>query len=354
MECEDDAKPDSLMDEDIVFGNNADSSSESTIEVPGLEDAEHSAWDLDTSLVEGWTVHGVNSQLGSPPDEDDEFLPDEDDELDGVDAAEEATGDDGTQSELPAVVWSDDMLQTEEMASVGLVVNTRARVVLCLECRQAVKPKRLFDHIRRHLGMTLPLNACHDIIETFDLLQSPETARPGAVITAIYGLDLLSGYISCNTCGFACKTPTTMKTHKRQNEGCTHSQHKPRYVQTFTPTSSRMYFGVDLAESPPPAEEDFDPVAYLKQKYNPTPFSDRPITTPQNPRESNHFLQIEKSWIDFVKGKTGAQIHAAVREPEPELAREVGECVELYARKLAENILGEGNAAVGAIGDYTG
>ena len=92
-----------------------------------------------------------------------------------VDTTEEATGE-GTTSERATAARSDDMLQTEEMASVGLAVNTRARVVLCLESRQTVKPKHLFNHVRRHSGVTLPLHACHDIFETHVML--PDHGRP--------------------------------------------------------------------------------------------------------------------------------------------------------------------------------
>ena len=351
MEYDDTAILDSLMEEEFSF---CESSSSGTMaKVSSREDnGEQSSWDPDTTLVGCWEISGAGDQDGEDLPDDfmdvgSEYFPDDEDEEPAPD--EPVTGVDGDHTELPAVGWSSDMLQTDQMASVGIAVNTRARVVLCLECRQAIRPKLLYDHIRHHPPMELALHICNDIAETHDLLPDPET-RPGAVIAAVYGLDLLSGYLSCDTCGYACKSKKTMERHKKKS---THSSFSDsRYVQTFVSSAHRMYFGVQLPNAEV-AEEIFDPVTYLKQKFAPTPFQHIPITSPQDPRDAHHFLQIEH-WGKFVAGRTGAEITTVVREREPELRAEVRTCVELFAKELASKLVAEGNPAQVAIGDYAG
>jgi hypothetical protein len=308
------------------------------------------------------------SLLDAMEADDDDDKQDGDDEQNGVedyidDSSDDDDDDDGDgpnvptndgSTQVPVVEWSADMVQTDAMASVGIAVNTRARVIICLACRQAIQPNRLYDHIRRHAPMRLPLHACDTILGAYDLIQNPAKARPTTKIAAVYGLDLVSGYLACGSCGYACRSDPALQRHRVRRTRCTRSSFGLSYAQTFTPSSGRMYFAVDVtASASMEVDEGFDPVTHLKQKYAPVPFQQLAITSPQNPRDSNHFLQLEK-WGQFVNGKTGEEIREVVRERKPDLRSEVRLCVNTYAKNLSDPLTSEGHGAQVAIGDYTG
>ena len=164
---------------------------------------------------------------------------------------------------------------------------------------------------------------------------------------------MVVGYITCDTCGYASKTDTVMGKHIRESEGCTTFQNRP--VQTFRPSSKRMYFGVNL--EPEPADDpdgpSLDPVAYLTAKYAPVPFRDQPIKSAKTPCDANQFLKIE-NWDLYLKGMTGAEITYILREREPELRNAVRICMDRFTDQVVEKLAKVDHEPKAAMGDYVG
>ena len=258
----------------------------------------------------------------------------------------------GDQTEVPKAEWSEDMVQTEDMSRIGICVNTAAKVLICLKCASVIKPSKLFQHISKvHPLMSTTTTLSQQLIDAYSLHPDPLGSRPGTLITAIYGLNMVDGYISCNTCGYACKTEKTMKRHTRESKDC--CSFRKRYVQTFQSSSNRTYFGVIFKPTEDPPEDPLDPLIYLKKNFTPSPFKDIPISSAQNPRDANHFLNLEK-WDQYVAGKTGAELVRVVRGRELEFRGVVRTCVERFADKVVAKLAKVDNEPRAAMADYIG
>lgn len=272
---------------------------------------------------------------------------DDEDSEDGEVGDQPLDGDDNT--EAPTAPWSDDMVQMGGMTGVGICVHTVAKVIVCVECQLVVKPSHLQGHFKLH-PLVRPTTTLFQELKKYKLHKNPLGSRPGTVITAIYGLKLTSGFFSCDNCGHACKSEKRIKAHVKKSKGC--GPYQQRYVQTFLPRSNRMYFGVKLQGVCDEFKVPLDPVAYLKNNLSPVPFAQTPIRCLEACDHSN-FLTLEK-WGQYVEGRTGEQIKAAVRERDPELEAEVRACVDRFAEDAIQRLGGEDHEVRGAMDDYLG
>ena len=287
--------------------------------------------------------------------EDDEDKDDEDEEYQDYGPEDEEHEEDGGHDtvQTPTAGWSEDTVQTESMAQLGICIDKVARVIVCIACASVIKPTELSEHLTRtHAPITISAGFSQELADTYDLRTNLDS-RPGFIITAIYGLNLLGGFIACDTCGYACKSDQAMAKHIKELEGCRTS--KACLVQTFRPSSKRYYFGVRLNSEHPeePATHSLDPVAYLKSKFAPTPFSETPVKSPSAAQDTNHFLGIEK-WHLYVEGKLGSEMMHAVREREPALREEVRICVERFAADIAVKLAKVDHEVRAAMADYIG
>ena len=317
---------------------------------------------LVNSLVDVSEVCDPNEREDNPlvidEDEDDPLTIDQDEEDPPAIDNDEDDGDynddrDGNDTPPPGNLrsrWSDDTLQTEEMSRFGICVNTAARVLVCIACATVIKPHDLRHHFSKtHPPISIPATFCQEVIDTYDLHLDPLRLRPGRIITAIYGLDVVDGYFTCDTCGYAYQTENRIKTHVGKSQRCT--RYRRRYAQAFR-TNNRMYFGVDLQHTPDQIEDPLDPVDYLKTKFAPPPFNQVPIQCPE-PCDTNHFLNLEQ-WHKHIVGRAPGEVHRVVRVREPELRKEVRIVVERYARDAVKKLEKVDNEVKGAIGDYLG
>jgi hypothetical protein len=300
--------------------------------------------DADETLVDISGSHNLEELKGDPQT----FDSNDDDNYDN-----DCNSDDGSHSSdlgKPKARWSEDTVQTGPMSQLGICVNTVARVVVCIACASVIKPLDLPVHFRKaHPPMSITTAFCQELADIYNLLEEPLRSRPGKIITAIYGLHLIDGLFSCDTCGYACRTENRIKIHTRESQGC--NCYRPRLVQAFRP-NNQMYFGVRLQPASDVVKDPLDPVAFLKAKYSPPPFGQVPIKSP-DPCDAHHFLNLEQ-WHRHVEGKTGVEIHQVVREWEPELRREVRIVVERYAKDAIGKLEKLDHEAKGAIGDYLG
>ena len=244
---------------------------------------------------------------------------------------------------------TEDTIQTDQMEKAGIIVNSALRIVICLGCRAVVKPAAIYGHVGRDHSLPVRRNFCQGLTATYNLHKEP--TRPGKVIDAIYGLDIIPDYWSCDNCGAAFQTDASMSRHHRDVLDCRPATHTKRPAQSYFPSSNRLFFGVTLP-APPPSHFGPNPVSLIKNAYLPTPFEALPIQA-IGFRDATHFLTIEK-WTDHVAGMTGEGIYAIVREREPELRVLVRKVVLAYAREAVADLGGADNSVKVAIGDYNG
>jgi len=335
---------------------------------PLIQDAMKDAGDIarddedpDLTLVDDGPVPGsLSSDKSSEGDSLDVWDGDEDGDYndDGGGDGDDDDDDDASgrphsqgQADIPKAAWTVEMIQTAEMSRLGICVSTAAKVVVCLECSAAIKPQELDRHLAKtHPPLSTTHVFCQGLIDEYNLHPDPQNLRPGSIVTAIYGLDLVGGFMACDDCGYACRAEKRMKTHVKKSEAC--RSYGKRYVQTFRPSSKQGYFGVKLHDAVDPIEDPLDPLVYLKENFTPIPFSHIPITCPAA-QDTNHFLNIEQ-WHKHLEGKTGAEITHAVRERQPDLRTEVRICVERFGEESTKKLRKADHEPKAAMGDYIG
>lgn len=241
-----------------------------------------------------------------------------------------------------------DTVQTEGMKKAGIIVNTALGIVICLGCRSVVRPLNLYTHITKGHSLPVTRTFCQSLTRDYELQKEP--TRPGKIVNAIFGLDIVHDYWSCGNCGAAFQTQGSAGRHGRDNPSCLFASHTKQPAQSYFPTSGRTHFGVTIPA--PPSDPSPNPVTIIKSSYNPTPFRAIPIQV-VGFRDANHFLSIEK-WAVYVEGMTGEQIWYICRESEPELRELVKGVVAKYAKEAVEDLGSAENSIKVAIGDFNG
>ena len=211
-----------LPDEDIEMAD------ESGDQPNSEQDLEMAKVNPDQTLVDELDT-GIDNGILDPHTEDGE---DDDDNVDG-DGDGDYNDDDeddedyeldppgeGNQTDVPKAEWSDEMEQTDEMVRYGLCVHVNVRVVICIECCSVIKPSDLHHHIVKTHSMKATVSFCEDLQEKYHLQLDPYNVRPGSVINAIFGLDLTKGYITCDSCGYACGMEKAMRQHIKASDMC--------------------------------------------------------------------------------------------------------------------------------------
>jgi hypothetical protein len=292
------------------------------------------------------------SATNEPNDlEDDSLTIDGDDDGDYNDERDNNHESHSPDPDKPKARWSEDTVQTEAMSRLGICVNTAARVVVCLACSTVVRPLHLPAHLAKtHSPMSTDDTFCQRLITTYNLTEDPLRSRPGRIITAIYGLGIEDDHVSCDNCGYACKSENWMKTHISTSQPC--NSYRRRYVQSFRSNADRMFFGVNLPRTSDATKDPLDPVTFLKAKFAPVPFNQVPIKSPAACNTSQ-FLNLEH-WHKHLEGRSPAEVHGTVREREPNLRNEVRQVVERYAENAIKKLEKLDHEAKGAIGDYHG
>jgi len=103
---------------------------------------------------------------------------------------------------------------------LGLCVNMAMKVTICLECHSVIKPSDLYHHIIKTHLMPTTIPFCQGLQTKYNLHPDPHTVQLGSVIKAIFGLDLFEGYLTCDTCGYACGTKKAMQQHLKKSGNC--------------------------------------------------------------------------------------------------------------------------------------
>ena len=240
--------------------------------------------ELDAGIDDG--ISDAQTEDGKKDDDDDDYNDEDEDDED----YEPDPLDKGDRTDLPQAEWSEEMDQTEEMMKVGLCVHVNIRIAICIECRSVIKPSDLHHHIVKTHSMSATISFCEELQAKYHLQLDPYNVRPGSIINAIYGLDLVKGYTTCDSCGYACGTDKAMKRHIKASDTC--KTYRKRYVQTFQPSSNRMYFGVETEPREDPAITALDPVVYLRKKFSPLAFCDIPIRSPKATSCGCHFFTL--------------------------------------------------------------
>ena len=249
------------------------------------------------------------------------------------------------------IPWDDDTFQDKDMRLHGLVAYTPLHILICVDCHSVVDPDLIRLHVRRHHRRTsISHEYCLGLRNKFSLtpkarLKGPSTPRP-----AIPCLELKEGYVYCTGCNHAMEHMRSLKT----KHSCVGFEIKECFAQTFFPHIHQGgYFPVTVS----PQRRELQPVDFVQTLNNafPNPNPENlPIALPENPRDANHFLELQ-GWVPTLCGCTGAELWIATREINPDVRSLVSGSIKEYMSKVDYDLSNPKNHTVQcAMASYTG
>jgi hypothetical protein len=153
-----------------------------------------------------------------------------------------------------------DCTDADGLAKYGLLVNTRAKIIICSACEYAVGANHLAAHMRAHHKLTkLEEDFGRQLVEKYGVKNEPflpPVRDDGSLERAIGGLPIHSGF-RCTMCAYFCKERASMLEHIRRchkedqagsrredMEGASAPLMAACRVQTIFTGLFRRYFGV--------------------------------------------------------------------------------------------------------------
>ena len=249
------------------------------------------------------------------------------------------------------VPWDDDTVQDPDMRKYGLVVYRPLHILLCVGCKSVINPDHIHTHVRReqrHVDITKAY--CDSLKARFRLTPKSLLRRPSIPKRAIPCLQVKENYAYCSVCNRAFAHSRTLRS---KHSTCPGHRVEHGLAQTFFPRSHHGgYFAVTMPPSEPRPR-----LTNLAQRLrnsfpDPDPV-DVPITLPPNPRDSNHFLEMQQ-WVPTLDGLTGAEVQFIAREVNPLLRTSVRDTLGRYMDAVDESLRHSTHAMRVAMGSYNG
>ena len=249
------------------------------------------------------------------------------------------------------VPWDDNTFQDSKMRKYGLVVYLPLHILLCVGCKSAIDPNCTYAHVRReqrHVNITK--SYCDSLKGRFTLTPRRLIRRPTTLRSAVPCLQVKEGYAYCSVCYHACAHDRTIRSN---HNACPGHRVEHGLAQTFFPKSHNGgYFAVTMPP-PEPSRRPIDLAQRLRDSFpDPSP-ADVPIELPPNPRDSNHFLEMQQ-WVPTLDGLTGAEVHFITREANPLLRASVRDALGRYMDAVDESLKHSTHAMRVAMGSYNG
>ena len=257
------------------------------------------------------------------------------------------------QNDLTATIpWDDHTVQNQKMRQLGLVVYRPLHILICIKCKSVINPDHIYSHVRRDLPHAeITPQYCERLSTKFGLTPRSRLERPSGPRSAIPCLQLREGYAYCEGCGYAAKCVRTLTS---KHATCPGFGVKTGFAQSFFPHSNQGgYFAVTV---PPPQRDSrpVDLVQRLKDAFpDPNP-ADVPIALPENPRDSNHFLHVQR-WVPTLNRLTGAEIQFVTSEANPTLRGLVSNAIDRYMSTVDKSLTDDSSHSIRvAMGSYNG
>lgn len=236
------------------------------------------------------------------------------------------------------IPWDEFTVQDDGLKRLGMVLNTKLRILTCINCKRTIDPTLIPKHLQKEHG--IPRNLIDDeLCETFRTKYSLTPFAELQPLTTfgppIPNLELRAGYHYCSECCHAVKLYRSLDGHP-----CPRMVRKTGYAQSLT--ASRHQGGWFAVSKPktPQDEHTLNPMAVFKAKHPELAPENRPIRAPQHARDTNHFLA-HRHWIPLVEGLTGDSVWKAARETtDPELKAAISTSIDRYIDKIQEKFDG--------------
>lgn len=211
----------------------------------------------------------------------------------------------------------------------------------------------------KEVGLTAPRTYCKSVARTHGIPPRAELSLPTSIIPAIYGLPIQSDMHYCGNCGYAARTPVSVRLHQAGdfvttrywNKKCQGSGILTGYAQTFFPTSNREFFAVKVPQASASKPDGPVPISTRFMAQFSGPLGDSLITVPTDTRNMSHFLSLG-NWFKEAEGLTGREAYDITRGSLPDLRGGIQKSVKLYVEMMNAELQEEDNGVKVAMGDY--
>jgi hypothetical protein len=142
---------------------------------------------------------------------------------------------------------SEDLVDTDTLRSLGLCINTRHHLLLCVFCQSWIVPAHVPTHIKNNhpnLRKYFFPAALEGLVERFNLcIQDPPI--PTQVCHAIQGIAVVDA-LSCSLCRYVCPKASSMLKHHQKKHSMEPRPNKWISVpaQQYNQAVSKVYFQV--------------------------------------------------------------------------------------------------------------
>ncbi|THH06229.1 hypothetical protein EW146_g9679 [Bondarzewia mesenterica] len=194
------------------------------------------------------------------------------------------------------------------LPALGLVINTRYKVVLCITCEHCINLKHIPNHIKQHQpGVVLSDNLISILANEYMIADDDSLPFPRKGFKPIFGLAIEQDiYHFCGHCDRGYSTLASLRAHQNSPERCPHPAQEQNtsysgYAQSFFLGPHRAFFHIDIEALDLRAQDNTNHVSlFLDTHSMADDFSQTPLSGPAHSLDLSPFLHRE-GWLDHIK-----------------------------------------------------
>ena len=216
-------------------------------------------------------------------------------------------------------IVSDDV---HNFPALAIIINTLLKVVICVECHEAIEPVLISVHAKQHNKLYRPpAMISQDLQARYGVVPLAQVHIGNDKISPVYGLPINPGVLYfCGACHRGYTSPDTLRSHQSSQQRCpTPLAERTSYMAYGQKLSGaphgRRYFPVDISRL---SRRQNIPLQYSKVFEDTIPpppnFSSLPVQDIEDRQNLSSFL-FREGWLDAVKGYRPSDIKDIVRLP---------------------------------------
>lgn len=201
----------------------------------------------------------------------------------------------------------------DALSRSGLHVNLTHKLVICLQCSQALDHSHIHSHASRHRLPCPSTDELTTILEELDLMAPPPFSSSD-VIAPIVGLELVDGFMClAESCGIAVGSGTSLQRHRREcHMGAIVSSEPCKIHRIFGFRGHQLVVRVDpnlAIDRPHGTFAEY--MSVMRPKEN---RSLLPLNPSDDARKTTGFLQRSR-WLQVVSGHSIQDLLSLVAVP---------------------------------------
>ncbi|KAF8801839.1 hypothetical protein BYT27DRAFT_7261632 [Phlegmacium glaucopus] len=231
------------------------------------------------------------------------------------------------------------------LPSMGIIINTHFRCIICLNCQRAVNASNLIEHVRKDLPLVEVSEDLPSILEAYyNLLPYASIVYGRTTISPVFGIPLEKNPIYFCDCGKGYATYETLRTHQTRvgERSCLLRQQSPSYHQGYGQrlTGHRNFFEVDPSRwCLAPNDYSHFPLAFSRSLPPLRDYSKMEIKGAEDEMNTSSFFFTQR-WLAHLEGFSPEDVNEVTKQLSPDAP--FGERL----RQVAEEFLSLANAQI--------